>query len=97
MSLAASNAAFAVAWGLLPFITSFYAASLSLISPGALVGVPTTLAALAEIRLSRKARTARSGGLPTESYGDPERYLRILVVTTCVAALALVAMRIVLG
>jgi len=92
-----NNLSFAFAWGALPFLTSFFANSLTLNSVGAAVCVPVAAAAWTEIRLSRHARSARKEGLPAGSYGRQERALKVLVASTCAAALVLVVGRLLLG
>lgn len=91
-----NNLSFALAWGLLPTLTSYFVNSLTLASAGVIVCLPAAAAAWAEIRLSRQARSARKEGLQ-EKHRGPERALKLLVAATCSVALLLVCARLVLG
>jgi hypothetical protein len=95
---------FALTWGALPFLTSFYAQS-GEISAGALV-VAAAFAAVAvvEIRVSRLSRTLRSEAVrngsgprsPTgarPSYRLPDGALQALSAGTVLVALGLLALR----
>ena len=103
------DAVFAISWGSLPFLTSYYAESASL-SPVvlALAALPG-LVAVAEIRASRRSRELRkagatvSGGVeePGRSTSvrlrSSESFLRLLSFGTVAAAGALLVVRLVLG
>ena len=87
-----NDATFAFAWGFLPLVTSYYADSVMLTPVTLVVGAMTAIAAWTEIRLSRRARSARKEGAPSD-YEGPEKWLKALVAATCLAALALLAAR----
>jgi len=92
-----NNLTFAFAWGFLPLLTSYFANSLTLASAGVIACLPAGAAAWAEIRLSRRARSARKEGLSAVHYRWPEKALKLLVASTCSIALLLVVGRLVLG
>lgn len=92
-----NNLTFAFAWGFLPFVTSYFVNALTLASAGVIVCVPVAAAAWTEIRLGRRARSARKEGLSAEHYRGPERTLKVLVVSTCSIALLSVGVRLALG
>jgi len=103
------DSVFAISWGSLPFLTSFFVQAhtisvLSIIVAGAFAGL-----AIAEIRLSRASRrlraaassadaaSLRGAGVPARSFRDFDRALRVLAGGTILVALGLFAGRIVLG
>ncbi len=92
-----NNASFALAWGLLPFLTSYFVNSQDLVRLGVAACLPVTAAAWTEIHLSRRARAARREGVPPERYRGDEKALKLLVASTCLSALVLVAARLTLG
>jgi len=92
-----NNLSFAFAWGFLPFITSYFVNSLAVTTASVVLGLPAAAAAWGEIRLSRRARTARQEGLPSVNYGGLETALKLLVVSTCFVALLLLVGRLTLG
>lgn len=99
------DSVFALSWGALPFLTSFYAQGLTL-TVASLAGA-TVLAgvALLEIRLSRSSRRLRSGAAPdgskgTEDAPTPRRSFRgfdaalaVLSLGTLGVSLAVLAVR----
>lgn len=84
-----NNVSFAIAWGYLPYLTSYYVNSQSITLIALLAGVPLAFAALVEITLSRSARRARSRGLPPEAYSTGEAALRLLVALVYLAAVTI--------
>lgn len=81
---------FAVSWGALPFLTSYYAQALTITLEAALMSVAIALTAAMEIILSRHVRGIRAG--PPEHAQflvKPERVLKILVAAVILLALAM--------
>jgi hypothetical protein len=90
-----NNAAFAISWGLLPFVSSYFVNTITLYTlPVGLGSIMAALVAWAEIRLSRAARSARSRDLPLSSFKSLETGLKVLVGSTCLVALGLTLLRI---
>lgn len=83
-----NNVSFAIAWGYLPYLTSYYVNSQSITPVALLGGLPLALAAFAEITLSRSVRSARSRGLLPEAYSAREAALKLLVVLVYLSAVA---------
>jgi hypothetical protein len=90
-----NNFSFALSWGYLPFLTSYYVNSLAITPEALLIGLPLVLAAWTEIILSRTARKARQQGLPKGAYERPERALKILVLLAYSFAVGLALVRLV--
>jgi hypothetical protein len=96
---------FAVSWGTLPFLTSFYAQSREFTTVSLVVGAFLAGVAVLEIRASRASRAGRkafapertSGPPSPEAFRRPERVLQGLVVVTIASALALLTFRLVSG
>ena len=83
-----NNVSFAIAWGYLPYLTSYYVNSQSITPLALLAGLPLVLAALGEITLSRFVRAARRRGLPPEAYSAKESALKLLVAAVYVSTAA---------
>jgi hypothetical protein len=105
-----SDSAFAISWGSLPFLTSFYAQSRQLVSPISLILVVAfAVIALVEIRVSRRSRALRQRASPAprpdETAGVTERpgYLRsdrvlqVLSLGTVALSVGSVVVRVVVG
>ena len=88
-----NNVSFAVAWGYLPYLTSYYVNSQSIAPVVFLGGLPLALAAFAEITLSRSVRRARSRGLPPRAYSAGEAALKLLVALVYLSAGAIGILR----
>jgi hypothetical protein len=96
---------FAVSWGALPFLTSFYAQSRGFTVLSVIIGALLAGVAVLEIRASRASRAGRkaatsqrSSGPPNpEAFRRPELMLQGLVVATIASALALLAFRLLSG
>lgn len=88
-----NEVSFAFAWGFLPLVTSYVVDSVALTPVAIVSGIVAALTAAAEIRLSRRARMARKEGLPAQEFERPERWLKILVASTCAVGLVLIAAR----
>lgn len=88
-----NNLSFALSWGFMPFLTSYFINSLSITPQSFLFAVPITLAAWVEIVLSRSARRARLDAMPTIRHQRPETLLKLLVLLVCALALGLGAIR----
>ncbi len=84
---------FSVAWGFLPFLTSYLVNTVELAVAPVAAGFLAALAAWAEIRLSRRARALRKEGSPAATYEGLERELKMLVMTTCTVSLLLAVAR----
>jgi hypothetical protein len=84
---------FALSWGFLPAVTSYFVNAVALTPAALVVGVATASAAWIEIRLSRSARSARRQGLPAVAYRGQENGLRLLVGLTCSFAVLSLAWR----
>jgi hypothetical protein len=88
-----NNLSFSFAWGFLPFVTSYFVNSIELTPTSVVGGGLAALVAGAEVRLSRPARAARRAGRPRAAYAGLERKLKVLVVSTCLAALIFLVAR----
>ena len=88
-----NNVSFAIAWGYLPYLTSYYVNSQSIAPVVLLGGLPLALAAFAEITLSRSVRRARSRGLPPKAYSAGEAVLKLLVALVYLSAAASALLR----
>ncbi|MGI0129413.1 MAG: hypothetical protein ACREDE_03725 [Thermoplasmata archaeon] len=95
------DSVFAVSWGSLPFLTSYFAqaGTIDLLSVG--VALIFGGVAVLEIRLSRSSRTLRAGArsppVAHSAYRRFDRALQALATTTIAAAMALIASRVVLA
>jgi len=81
-----NNVSFAFAWGYLPYLTSYYVNSQSIVPVVLLGGLPLAAAAFAEITLSRSVRRARREGLPPRAYSAGETALKLLVALVYLSA-----------
>jgi hypothetical protein len=98
------DSVFAVSWGSLPFLTSYYAQSGTISLAALAVAAVFAGAAVVEIRMSRWSRRARKG-VPAPGGGltprlpsrVPDRVLQILSVGTTVVAFGLLAARLLAG
>ncbi len=103
------DSVFAVSWGSLPFLTSFYAQSGVITAPAVLLAGVLAAIAVAEIRISRISRRLRriarereeSGAARLEPgprpYRRPDAVLQGLVLGTGLMALGLLAGRFLVG
>ncbi|MCI4344508.1 MAG: hypothetical protein L3J87_02650 [Thermoplasmata archaeon] len=101
------DSVFAISWGALPFLISFYAQSRSITIAALLVGASLALVAVVEIRASRASREARRRGAVQPSHGvagrptpgrrRPELVLQALVAGSMLAAAASLALRVASG
>lgn len=103
------DSVFALSWGSLPFLTSYYAQTQSLSGLSIIVATVFALVALAEIRLSRGSRRMRAASRSSGESDSPgaassrlsfrrfDRALQALAAGTIVGALGLFAGRLVLG
>ncbi|MCI4351311.1 MAG: hypothetical protein L3K15_07350 [Thermoplasmata archaeon] len=100
------DSVFAVSWGSLPFLTSFYAQSRGITLASLVIAAVFAAVAVLEIRLSRRSRELRrdKGAVHEDARPDvlapfaaPERLLRGLSVGTVVVALGLLAARVLSG
>ena len=101
------DSVFAVSWGSLPFLTSFYAQSRTITVASLLVGSLLGAVAVLEIRASRASRAARlRRGVGAKHAHEPagsrtaprpELLLQGLVLASIVAAVVLLAFRLIAG
>lgn len=103
------DSVFAVSWGSLPFLTSYYAQSGVITAPAVLLSGALAVIAVAEIRISRISRRLRriarereeSGAAQPESvprpYRRPDAVLQGIVLGTGLLALGLLAGRFLVG
>jgi len=89
-----NDGAFAFSWGFLPLFTSSFVNAATVTESSLLVGVATGLDALAEIRLSRRARLARKAqGGSSETFETLEKRLKLLVSSTCLIGVLSILLR----
>jgi hypothetical protein len=102
------DSVFAVSWGALPFLTSYYAQSGGISVASVLLAAAFAAVAVVEIRISRISRRLRSearegvertgtGSAAREAFHDPDVALQALSVGSVLIAVALVANRVMLG
>lgn len=103
------DSVFAISWGSLPFLTSYYAQSGTVTVPALLFAGALAAVAVAEIRTSRisrnqrrierERRTADAPGLDSvrQSYRLADSALEALVASTALMALGLLARRVLAG
>jgi len=103
------DSVFAVSWGSLPFLTSFYAQSGGVTVPALFLGGGLAAVAVAEIRISRISRRLRRTAREREdtraanldsgprAYRRPEVVLQALVIGSGLLALGLLAARLFAG
>ena len=103
------DSVFAVSWGSLPFLTSFYAQSGGVTVPALFLGGGLAAVAVAEIRISRISRRLRRIAREREetraanpdsgprAYRRPEVILQALVIGSGLLALGLLAARLFAG
>ena len=81
-----NNVTFAIAWGFLPYLTSYFVNSQSMAPVVLLGGLPLAFAAFAEITLSRSVRRARRQDLAPNAYSAGENALKLLVALVYLSA-----------
>jgi hypothetical protein len=104
------DSVFAISWGCLPFLTSYYAQSGKVVSAVSLVLVVVFAAiALAEIRVSRRSRALRRPGYPVDRSSGagpmpgapgslrPDRVLQFLSLGTVVLSIGSLVVRVAVG
>lgn len=95
------DSVFAIAWGGLPFLTSYYAQSGAINLQSVVVAAALGVVAVAEIRLSRASRSlraeARHSLSPRHAFQHFDRALKALSVATILVALSLFTSRVVLA
>lgn len=101
------DSVFAISWGSLPCVTSYYAQTGSLSLPAVLLAAVFAAIAVAEIRLSRQSRVSRQGAAVTSTSSDDhphrrpsgvpaELALKLMSAGTALVALGLLAGRLLL-
>ena len=101
------DSAFAISWGSLPFLVSFYAQSLTITALSIVVAIVFGAVAMAEIKLSRKSRRLRAeardgsdgaapGNSPASSFRNLDRALMLLSVGTILGGILILLARVAL-
>jgi hypothetical protein len=103
------DSVFAVSWGSLPLLTSYYAQSGQISVESLILAAAFAVVAVVEIRVSRKSREMRSRaswGQPTPAgvqnrappvFRRPDRILQTLSIGTTLVAIGLLAVRVIPG